>query len=145
MASGQCEQLSELPPALRSVLESADRAVMATIDAEGRPHVVPVVFAIHGDDLVTPIDRKPKTGRTLGRRKNIHRDPHVTFMADKWSDEWTELAWVMVRGQASFQPPESSLAELELLVDRYPRYRDTLEASEVIRIVPERISWWSWA
>jgi PPOX class probable F420-dependent enzyme len=126
------------------VLEDARRAVLTTLDRDGYPHAVPVVYAVYGDDLVTPIDRKPKTGKTLGRRLNIERNPNVTLLADRWSEEWTGLAWVMVRGKASIQPPEASVAELEAIVARYPGYRDVIEASEVIRIAVERLSWWSW-
>lgn len=145
MASGRCERLSDLPAALKDVLISARRAVLTTVDADGRPHAVPVVYAIYDQDLVTPIDRKPKTGRTLGRRRNLERDPRVTLLADRWSEEWTELAWVMVQGRASVHPAEQSVAEVEAIMDRYPDYPDVLEGSEVIRIVPERISWWSWS
>jgi len=40
-------------------------ARLATVDASGRPHQVPVVFAHHAldgtDRLVTAVDHKPKT------------------------------------------------------------------------------------
>lgn len=117
---------------------------MTTVDPDGYPHSVPVIFAIDDNDLVTPIDRKPKTGKKLRRLLNLERDPRATFLADKWSEEWTELAWVMIRGRASLQPSDRSVSEVEAIIARYPEYRDTLEGSDVIRIVPERISWWSW-
>lgn len=145
MASGRCRRLSELPRDIANVLLGARRAVLTTLDREGRPHAVPVVFAVHEDALVTPIDRKPKTGAPLGRRLNIERDPRVTLLADRWSEDWVELAWVMVRGRASMHPPSEMHAELAAIVARYPQHRATLEGSEVIRIVPERISWWSWS
>ncbi len=145
VASGQCDRLSELPRALKNVLVSARRAVMTTVDSEGRPHAVPVVFAIYGDDLVTPIDRKPKSGRKLARIRNLERNPNVTLLADKWAEDWKEAAWVMIRGRGIVQPAESARRELEAIIARYPDYRDVLENSQVIRIVPERILWWSWS
>lgn len=117
---------------------------MTTVDAVGWPHAVPVVFAVDGDDVVTPIDRKPKTGRKLGRLGNLERDPRVTLLVDRWSDVRTELAWVMIRGRGVLRSAEESMLEVELIIARYPEYRDILEASQVIRIQPERISWWSW-
>jgi PPOX class probable F420-dependent enzyme len=145
MVSGRCERIEDLPAAVAEVLHEARRAVMTTIDPHGAPHAVPVIFAVHEGDLVTPIDRKPKTGRTLGRRRNLEQDPRVTLLADRWSEEWTELAWVMVRGRASFVPPERSGSEVAAIIARHPRYRAELEDNEVIRIAPERISWWSWS
>lgn len=145
MPSGRAERLGELPQAISDVIDSARRAVLTTVDAEGHPHAVPVVFAVYDDRIVTPIDRKPKTTQALGRRKNIARDPHVALLMDKWSEEWIELAWVMVRGVASVQLADSATGEVEAIIGRYPGYRDTLEASDVIQIVPNRILWWSWS
>lgn len=43
---------------------------LATADGEGRPHVVPVCYALVGDEdirIVTPIDEKPKETTDLRR------------------------------------------------------------------------------
>ena len=145
MASGSVERLTDLPLEIKGLLASERRAVLATADGEGRPHAVPVVFAVYDDDIVTPIDRKPKTTRALGRRKNIERNPHVALLIDRWSEEWSDLAWVMIRGTASVQPASRSTGEIEAIIACYSQYRDTIEGSEIIRIVPRRISWWSWS
>lgn len=145
MVSGRCERLADLPSSVAGILDEARRAVMTTVDPAGRPHAVPVIFAAHEGHVVTPIDRKPKTGRTLGRRRNLEANPNVTLLADRWSEEWTELAWVMVRGRASFVPPERSEPEVEAIIARHPRYRAELEGSEIIRIAVERVSWWFWS
>lgn len=118
---------------------------MTTVDAHDRPHAVPVVFAVYGDDLVTPIDGKPKRTRELARMRNLEENPNVALLADKWSEDWRELAWVMIRGGASIQPAHASVDEVESMIARYPEYRDVLEDSDVIRITPERILWWSWS
>ena len=145
MASGSVEHLSDLPPAIKEVLDSERRGVLTTVDGEARPHAVPVVFAIYKDQIVTPIDRKPKTTRALGRRKNIEQNPQAALLVDRWSEDWTELAWLMIRGTASVQPADGSTEEVEAIIARYPQYRDTLEGSEIIRIAPRRIAWWSWS
>jgi PPOX class probable F420-dependent enzyme len=145
MPSGSVDRLTELPLEIKEVIASERRAVLTTADGEGRPHAVPVVFAIHDDHVLTPIDRKPKTTRSLGRRKNIEQNPHVALLIDRWSEEWTGLAWVMIRGTASVQPASESTEEIETIIARYRQYRDTIEGSEIIRIVPWRISWWSWS
>lgn len=145
MASGRCVRIADLPAVVRGVLDSAERAVMTTVDPDGYPHTVPVVFAIDDGEVVTPIDRKPKTGKKLRRVRNLERDPRATLLVDRWSEEWTELAWVMIRGRASLHAADRSFNEIEKIITRYPEYRDTIQGSDVIRIVPERISWWSWS
>ena len=145
MASGTVKRLAELPTEIKEIVSSEQRAVFTTADDEGRPHAVPVVFAPFNEHIVTPIDRKPKTTRALGRRKNIEKNPHVALLVDRWSEEWTELAWVMIRGTASVHPADRSTAEIEAIIARYPHYRDIIEGSEIIRIVPRRISWWLWS
>jgi PPOX class probable F420-dependent enzyme len=144
MASGSCDRLADLPPNVRWILETEPRGVLSTIDPRGRPHSVPIIFAIDGEDMVTPIDRKPKTGRLLGRLRNLARDPTATLLVDRWSDEWTDLAWVMIRGRASLQDAARSARETEAIIARYPRYRSTIEGSDVIRLSPDGFSWWSW-
>src|SRR4249919_307559 len=52
---------------------------MATITAEGRPHVVPFVFVLvgEGSDLRAfwAVDRKPKRGPRLKRIENLAANP----------------------------------------------------------------------
>ena len=145
MTSGTGTGLANLPIAMRELLEEARRAVLSTVDDKGRPHAVPVIYAVIGSDIATPIDRKPKTGRPLGRLKNLEANPNATLLVDRWSEEWSELAWVMVRGRATLEPAAESEAEIEAIISRYTEYRETLENSDVIRLVPERVSWWSWS
>ncbi len=145
MASGRVERLADLPLEIAEVLSSARRAVFTSVDGAGRPHAVPVVFAVYGDRIVTPIDKKPKTTRSLARVKNIARNPHVALLVDRWSEEWTDLAWLMIRGTASVQPANRSIHEVEAIMSRHPGYEDTLEGSDVILIGPRLILWWAWS
>ena len=43
-------------------------ARLATVDPDGRPHVVPICFALDGDTLYTAVDEKPKSTRRLIRK-----------------------------------------------------------------------------
>ena len=134
-------KLAELPAEARSILEHERRGVLTTVDPQGRPHAVPVCYAIVGEEILTPIDAKPKSGRSLGRRRNIERDPRVTFLVDRWDEDWTRLGWVMVRGTARLEP--AGRAD-EALVVRYPQYEDVLVGSEAIVIRPQDVLWWLW-
>ena len=85
----------------RAFLEAQRVARLATTDAAGAPHVVPVCFAVQGVSAYIAIDRKPKSGRPLKRLRNIAENPNVTLTADHYDDDdWSRLRWVMVRGHA---------------------------------------------
>lgn len=101
---------------------------------------MPVCYAVRGGEIVTPIDAKPKSGRSLGRRKNLERDPTATFLVDRWSEDWSELGWVMVRGEARVEPSGST----EDLVARYPQYKEVFVGSDLIVLHPNDIAWWLW-
>ena len=140
MSGGRCSSLSELPGAASGIVREGRRGVLATVDAEGRPHAVPVCYVVRDGAIVTPIDAKPKSGKPLGRRRNLERDPTVTFLVDRWSEDWSRLGWVMVRGEARFE----EASDTEDLVDRYPQY-EGLGIDELIVIEPADIAWWLWS
>ena len=49
-------------------------ARLATVGADGSPHLVPIVFALAGEVIHTAVDAKPKRHRALRRLANIaHR------------------------------------------------------------------------
>ena len=75
---------------------------LATADARGNPHVVPVCFAIAGASLYVTIDEKPKraAARPLKRLRNILDNASVAFVADRYDEDWRLLGWVMLRGRA---------------------------------------------
>jgi PPOX class probable F420-dependent enzyme len=73
---------------------------LATANAAAMPQVMPICFAIHEDSLYTALDEKPKRARDAKRLKNIRENPHVTFLADHYDEDWSRLGWVMLRGRA---------------------------------------------
>ena len=127
-------------------IERQPIARLATVDTRGRPHIVPVVFAVDGQRLFTPIDRKPKrTGaRQLQRVRNIQTNPDVTVLFDEYHDDWNRLAWVQIRGLANFVEagPERETG-IALLVARYPQYtHQSLAGQPVIVITIESMVSW---
>ena len=118
-------------------------ATLATVSAAGRPHLVPVVFARDGSDLVTAIDGKPKKGRVLARLENISRDPRVTLLAHSYDEDWSKLWWVRVDGRASLEDGgEGFQRALVALRNRYPQYDSLALPGPVIRIIIERATSW---
>ena len=99
---------------------------LATADALGNPHVVPVCFAISDDALYITIDEKPKraTDRPLKRLRNMMENPSTAFVADRYDEDWTQLGWVMLRGHAEILAVGSEHDRAQtLLRERYPQYR----------------------
>ncbi|HKY46526.1 MAG TPA: TIGR03668 family PPOX class F420-dependent oxidoreductase [Acidimicrobiia bacterium] len=132
-----------MDPAAAALLDRSRVATLATVLADGRPHLVPVVFALDGVDVVTSVDGKPKTGKVLARIENIARDPRVTLLAHHYEEDWSRLAWVRVDGNASVEDGGESFARaLKSLRDRYPQYESVDLTGPVIRISVESTATW---
>src|SRR5687767_1173329 len=70
--------------------EGTRTAKLATVTADGRPHVVPVWFVLDGEEIVFTTDRDTVKGR------NLRRGGRVCLCVD---DERPPFAYVQVRGQ----------------------------------------------
>jgi PPOX class probable F420-dependent enzyme len=104
-------------------LTTARVARLATTDEDGRPHLVPIVFAIDGDTLYSAVDRKPKRSRRLRRIENARARPDVTVLFDHYEDDWSRLWWIRLRGSARVLDDGSERERaLTLLRDKYPQY-----------------------
>jgi PPOX class probable F420-dependent enzyme len=119
---------------------------LATADARGNPHVVPVCFVLSDATLYITIDEKPKlaSARPLKRLRNMLENPAVAFVADRYAEDWTQLGWVMLRGRAEILHvgTEHDRAQ-DLLRARYPQYREMALANlPVIALRVERVTDW---
>src|SRR5215210_4066840 len=85
---------------LRDRAEAAAVARLATVDAEGRPHLVPCCFAFSGDVAYSVVDHKAKRSAALRRLDNIRSNPAVCLLVDHYEDDWSALWWVRFDGQA---------------------------------------------
>jgi PPOX class probable F420-dependent enzyme len=98
-------------------------ARLATIGAGGEVDVVPITFAWTGTMLVTAVDHKPKRSRRLRRLDNIAREPRVTVLIDHYSDDWSALWWVRIRGTALVVHEGPIVAAaMGQLVTKYPQH-----------------------
>ena len=121
--------------------EDAPVARLATVDREGRPHVVPICFVVDGDTLYTAVDEKPKRTRRLRRLQNIEANPRVEVLIDHYEADWSKLWWVRLRGTAQIvEDPRA----VDLLAAKYVQYRERPPAGPVIAIeIEERSEWTS--
>jgi PPOX class probable F420-dependent enzyme len=127
-------------------LETQRVARLATADARGAPHVVPVCFAFAGGTLYVTIDEKPKrrTGPPLKRLRNIAENPAVAVVADRYDEDWAWLGWVMLQGRADILSDGSEHARAQVLLRaRYPQLGAmNIEALPVIAVRVERVVSW---
>ena len=127
-------------------LETQRVARLATADAHGAPHVVPVCFALAGGTLYVTIDEKPKrrTGPPLKRLRNIAENPAVAVVADRYDEDWARLGWVMLQGRADILSAGSEHARAQVLLRaRYPQLGAmNIEALPVIAVRVERVASW---
>jgi PPOX class probable F420-dependent enzyme len=129
---------------MRSRVEGARVARLATVDAAGRPHLVPICFALDGDVLYSAVDEKPKRTKRLKRLENIRLNPAVTVLVDHYEEDWSRLWWVRLRGEARVLDNDSqSETALALLAEKYHQYRREPPGGPVIRL--EIREWRGWS
>ena len=108
-------------------------ARLATLDADGRPHLVPIAFILVGETIYSAVDAKPKRSRTLRRIENARRRPDVTVLVDYYDDDWTRLWGVRLRGrarvlEAGHEPPHA----LPLLAAKDEQYHQAVPGGPVL-------------
>ncbi len=134
-----------LSDAQRRFLEASRVGHLATADGAGVPHLVPVCFGLGAVSAYITVDEKPKrTDIPLKRVRNILENPAVALTADRWDEDWTRLAWVMLRGTAAILTDgDEHDAAQALLRERYPQYRAMdLAPLPVIAIRIQRVLSW---
>ena len=140
---------------LKAIINKARVARLATVDSEGKPHLVPVVFAYDGEHYYIPIDKKtkqkPSEPEKLKRVKNIQTNPNIALLVDEYNEDWTKLYFVMVKGRALLisnkkEERENELLLLEkahkLLSEKYHHYQKIGIGEYVIMIYPYKIMSW---
>lgn len=107
---------------MRRRVAQARVARLATVDRSGHPHLVPVCFALEGDRVITAVDRKPKSTRALRRISNVRANPSVSLLIDQYDEDWEQLWWVRVDGEAWVVPRDRPEFE-QLMAPLYEKYR----------------------
>jgi PPOX class probable F420-dependent enzyme len=130
--------------AMRKRFAEAKVARLGTVDASGRPHVVPVCFALEGDTVYFAVDAKPKRTTDLKRLQNIAANPAVSVLVDHYEEDWSRLWWVRADGIARvLTAGEETDRAIDLLVERYPQYGRNRPAGPAVAILIRRMSGWS--
>ncbi|PYU28443.1 MAG: TIGR03668 family PPOX class F420-dependent oxidoreductase [Acidobacteria bacterium] len=139
----------KISDSVRAKLEEARVARLATFDASLGPHIVPVCFAYDGKVFYTAIDQKPKrvAPERLTRLQNIRAVPRVALLIDKYDEDWTQLWYILIRGNANLIPMsecEERARAIGKLRAKYPQYSRRMLADDapIIRITPEQTTSW---
>ncbi|SNY23677.1 TIGR03668 family PPOX class F420-dependent oxidoreductase [Paractinoplanes atraurantiacus] len=127
-----------MTPAERFAAQPVAR--LATVGADGAPHLVPIVFALVGDVIVSAVDGKPKRSRALKRLANIAAEPRVSVLADHYENDWQNLWWVRADGVARVR--DDAPAGLPQLVAKYAQYQTAVPEGPYIEITVEKWSVW---
>ena len=94
--------MPSLPPAIAEERFAAARAGhLATVTADGEPHVVVVCFVLHEGVVYTAVDAKPKARRDLKRLENVRATGRASLLVDHYEEDWSQLWWVRVDGAAA--------------------------------------------
>jgi PPOX class probable F420-dependent enzyme len=131
----------------RQFLEARRVAHLATADASGTPHVVPICFVLLDNTVYVVIDHKPKTAdlSRLRRLRNIAVNPRVSIVADVYHDaDWSRLGFVLVRAAARIvvRGMEHERA-LSALREKYAQYRSmALEDRPIIAADIQSVTSW---
>jgi PPOX class probable F420-dependent enzyme len=137
-----------LSAAARELLTAGRVAHLATSDQYARPHVVPIVFVWREAVLYTPLDRKPKRDddwHALRRVRNIETNGRVAIVVDRYDEDWSRLAWVLLEGVATIiESGDERDAAATLLREKYAQYETLpLEGRPIVRVEIERTDEWS--
>jgi PPOX class probable F420-dependent enzyme len=134
------------PERQRRLFTAARVARLATADAAGKPHVVPIVFVVVHDTIYTAVDAKPKRTTALRRLANVGANPAASVLVDHYDDaDWNNLWWVRADGTGRVldaAEPEARHA-IDVLAERYPQHRDDRPQGPVLAIDVLRWSGWS--
>jgi PPOX class probable F420-dependent enzyme len=135
-------------PHVREFVTAARLAHLATADADGTPHNIPLCYWFDGERIYFAIDEKPKrrAGLDLKRMRNISENPRVALVIDHYEEDWSQLGYVLIHGHAHVvEDPEEYLLALRYLRDKYVQYRAmtlTPEKNPIVRIDPIRVHAW---
>lgn len=121
------------------LLGRARTASLATVRADGRPHVAPIWFDLDGETLVFT------TGEDTVKGRNITRDPRVSLCID---DHDPPFHFVLIEGTASFTSGDPDLLYWSTRLggrymgaERAEEYgrRNAVEGELLVRVTPRKI------
>jgi PPOX class probable F420-dependent enzyme len=130
----------------RQRFAAARVARLATVGADGQPHLVPVTFVLRHDVVVIAVDHKPKRSAQLRRLANVEATGRVSLLVDEYDEDWSRLWWVRADGRAQVLRAEPDRSEpVRWLCGKYPQYAQWPPGGPVIRAAVTQWRGWSYS
>jgi PPOX class probable F420-dependent enzyme len=132
------------PRTMRRLVATARVGRLATVGGDGRPHAVPICYALREETVYSAVDHKPKRRTALRRVANLAETGRACLLLDEYAEDWSTLWWVRLDGSGRVvaDPAESARA-VSALVEKYPQYRERPPAGPVIAVDITRWTGWS--
>jgi PPOX class probable F420-dependent enzyme len=122
-------------------------ARLATAGTDGRPHVVPIVFAVadrSGQGVIySVVDDKPKRTTALRRLANVAENPRVSVLVDYYEEDWDRLWWVRADGSGRLLTDPDDSEAAAAVAQLRARYRQQRAIGTVLAVDVERWSGWA--
>jgi PPOX class probable F420-dependent enzyme len=133
-------------PGIQAFVQGHRVARLATVDNAGRPLVLPICYVLAGETLYSPIDAKPKRlpVQRLKRLRNIQGNPHVALVIDDYSEDWNQLAHVILHGTADILTSGAAFEQaIAALRQKYPQYQHMpIQDNPMIAVQLTRVVSW---
>ena len=143
--------MDAIPASVAGFIAEGRVGRLGTADASGQPLVVPICYAWDGAALFSAIDAKPKMPAPHGlkRIRNIRENAKVSVVIDRYDEDWQQLRYVILQGEARVLTEGGDFAHgVDLLLAKYPQYRRMglrREAGVMIKVTPARVIRWQYA
>lgn len=124
-----------IPEAFKPLFTGKTFAQMATLNADGSPHVTPVWVDLDGDRILV------NTAKGRVKDRNVRRNPVVTLALQ---DPENAYRYISVQGRVAGIEEQGAVAHIDKLaqrymgVEKYPLIQPG-EVREILTIVPERV------
>ena len=133
-------------PRVQAFVQGHRVARLATADAAGRPLVLPICYVLVEETLYSPTDAKPKRVpvQRLKRLRNIQANPHVALVIDDYSEDWTQLAYIIMHGTADILTSGPAFEQaVAALRQKYPQYQHMpIQENPMIAVQLSRVVGW---
>jgi nitroimidazol reductase NimA-like FMN-containing flavoprotein (pyridoxamine 5'-phosphate oxidase superfamily) len=124
----------------RGFVEPLRVARVATSDAKGRVHCVPVCPLLNRDKLYFGTEADAK------KVKNIKTNPNVTLVFDEYTEDWAHLRGIMIQGKARIVGAREFRSLRRKIYAKYLQFKSEAPLGEkdssIIEVNPEKkFSW----
>jgi PPOX class probable F420-dependent enzyme len=134
--------LATLPPWAADLLGAGRVGRLAFADADGHPRVLPITYAVVAGTIWSAVDQKPKGPGEPARVRWLRERPSAALVVDRYSDDWTQLAWVQLLGAVELLDLPAGAEAVAALTDKYEQYRSEPPPGPLLRLEVERALWW---